>query len=196
MSACREGSTAIERALRALDRTFYASLYRESLGAVRDADEARDLVQETFIKVWQRCATFQGDSELLPWMRAILRRLILDRLRRPERELPLVDDERVSASIEAHLAEVSIDQVRRPDDEAGRRQLEACFAAGWQRFEAAAPSHAAVMRWVVEDGLGPAEISELLGRSPGATREFISQCRKRARVHLADWYELAFGQER
>ena len=39
------------------------------------------------------------------------------------------------------------------------------------------------------------EIGELLGRTPGATREFISQCRKRARLHLIEWYELAFGGE-
>ena len=49
------------------------------------------------------------------------------------------------------------------------------------------------MAWIVEDGLDHAQIGELLGRTPGATREFISQCRKRARLHLAEWYELAFG---
>jgi hypothetical protein len=30
------------------------------------------LFRKTFIKVWQRCATFRGDSELLPWIKAIL----------------------------------------------------------------------------------------------------------------------------
>jgi RNA polymerase sigma-70 factor, ECF subfamily len=195
MSACREGSAALERALRALDRTFHAVLYRESLRALRDADLAQDLVQETFIRVWQRCASFKGDSELLPWIRAILRNLILDQLRRPEREQACFDDEAMQAVIESRLAESADAGMPRPEEAWRRGQLEASFAQGWQRFEQAAPAHAAVMRWVVEDGLTPLEISTLLGRSPGATREFLSQCRKRARQHLAEWYELAFERD-
>ena len=52
-----------------------------------------------------------------------------------------------------------------------------------------------MIAWIVEDGLTHEEIGELLGRTPGATREFISQCRKRARAHFAEWYELAFGND-
>jgi len=38
------------------------------------------------------------------------------------------------------------------------------------------------------------EIAALLERTPGATREFISQCRKRARTYLAEWHALAFSE--
>jgi DNA-directed RNA polymerase specialized sigma24 family protein len=50
------------------------------------------------------------------------------------------------------------------------------------------------MTWIVEDGLSNDDIAELLNRTPGATREFISQCRKRARHYLAGWYALASEQ--
>src|SRR5271168_17269 len=73
MRACREGGSSIAQALRELDRSFFAILYGGSLRTLRDPDAARDLVQDTFIKVWQRCASFRGDSELLPWIKAILR---------------------------------------------------------------------------------------------------------------------------
>ena len=46
------------------------------------------------------------------------------------------------------------------------------------------------MTWIVEDGLSNDDIAQLLDRTPGATREFISQCRKRARVYLAEWYAI------
>ena len=193
MQACRDGGAAIEQALRALDRAFYAILYRDGVRAVRDADLARDLVQETFIKVWQRCATFRGDSELLPWIRSILRHTILDRLRVPDRDVALEQDGAVIGEVERHLAAGS---ARSGDDPARRRELGACFARCWERFERAAPAHAAVLAWIAEDGLTHDEIGQLLGRTPGATREFVSQCRKKARVHLAEWYELAFGKER
>lgn len=193
MRACREGGDAIERALRALDRSFFAVLYRESLRVLRDGETARDLVQETFIRVWRRCATFRADSELLPWIRAILRHAILDRLRRTQPEVPLDTDTATDGQVARRIAELSAELVATPDDETRRRQLAECFAKCWRSFESAAPQHAAVMSWIVQDGMSNEQIAELLGRTPGATREFISQCRKRARRHFAEWYELAAG---
>lgn len=194
MRACREGGARIEQVLRTLDRSFHSRLYASSLRSLRDTEAARDAVQETFIKVWSRCATFQGQSELLPWIEAILRHTIFDRLRRPDREVPMPEDDSMSAEMLAGLFEAPIGTVRSPPDEAERAELAECFERCWVRFETACPAHASVIRWIVADGLEVSAISELLDRSPGATREFISQCRKRARIHLAEWYELALAQ--
>ncbi len=194
MRACREGGRSIEHALFALDRAFFSVLYRECVRSIRDRDAARDLVQDTFIKVWRRCATFHGESELLPWIRAIQRRAILDWLRRPRREIPMdtVGGE-LTAEVAQRIADLSAQNIATPIDAQRRHELQRSFQRCWQRFESAAPAHAAVMTWIVEDGLTNEQIGELLGRTPGATREFVSQCRKRARRHFAEWYELAFG---
>ena len=92
--------------------------------------------------------------------------------------------------------QLAVDPAPLTEDPVRRRELDACFERGWRKFEEASPSHAAVLAWIVEDGLSNEQISELLGRTPGATREFISQCRKRARLHLMEWYALAFGGAR
>jgi len=191
--ACREGGAAIERTLRELDRAYFERLYREAARGLRDPDSALDLVQDTFIKVWLRCATFQGDSEVFPWIKSILRHGLLDRLRRTGREVGLESDIGSTPELEARVLELSIDAVSTPGDEAHRGQLDECFRRCWEHFEHAAPSHALVLSWIVDDGLSHEEIAALLGRTPGATREFISQCRKRARTHLAEWYALAAG---
>jgi RNA polymerase sigma-70 factor (ECF subfamily) len=194
MRACRDGGHAMETALLTLDRTFFSVLYRECVRTIRDQDVARDLVQDTFIKVWRRCATYHGDSALLPWIRAIQRHAILDWLRKQRREIPMDESSgELNAEVGRSIAELSAEQISTPADEARQVELQACFVRCWQRFERAAPSHAAVMAWIVEDGLTHEEIGKLLDRTPGATREFISQCRKKARVHFAEWYELAFG---
>ncbi|MGH8328783.1 MAG: RNA polymerase sigma factor, partial [Steroidobacteraceae bacterium] len=184
MSACREGGAAIERALRLLDRSYYGALFRESVRGLREPESARDLVQDTFIKVWLRCATFQGDSELLPWVKSILRHGLLDRLRKSAGEVAIDTAESQAGETQQLILELSEETIPRPDSEAVRAQLDDCFQRCWQRFEAASPSHALVIAWIAEDGLTHEQIGELLGRTPGATREFISQCRKRARVHL------------
>lgn len=195
MRACREGGTAIERALRRLDRDFFSLLQARAQRFLRSADAARDLVQETFIKVWQRCALFRGDSDLLPWIEAILRNALLDQLRRSHREVPFDAEDSMNTELSARVAELSMREIARPDDDLRRDQLAQCFQRCWQRFESEAPRHAAVISWIAADGLSHEAIAELLDRSPGATREFISQCRKRARVYLADWYQMAFGRD-
>ena len=197
MRACRDGGERIEQALAELDRAYFPILYRDCARAVNDSETARDLVQETFIRVWQRCATFRAASELLPWIKAILRRATIDFLRRRQRERlreASLDDDELGAETERRLLELSAEDVPMPEAEASRRELAECFQRCWMRFEQTHPAHAAVMAWIVHDGLTNEAIAELLDRTPGATREFISQCRKRARGYFAEWYELAFGR--
>ena len=190
MRACREGGAAIERALRELDRSFFAILYQGGLRTLRDPDAASDLVQETFIKVWQRCATFRGESELLPWIKTILRHGAIARLRRPSREIAMENELGLTEEAAQGIAALSVALNPTPDEIA--RQLERAqeFRDGWARFQQAHPLHASVLAWVVEDGLSIDDIAQLLDRTPGATREFVSQCRKRARAHLGAWYQL------
>lgn len=191
MHACREGGARIEAALRALDAEFASLLRRECRAVVRDTGRADELVQETFVKVWQRCATFRGDAELVGWIRGILRHAIVDAFRAAKPEEPLEDEEgALSARATASVVARSMAARDGPDDALARDQEEACYRRCFARFEADFPLHASVMRWIAEDGLSNAEIEGLLGRSPGATREFVSQCRKKARIYFADWYDL------
>src|SRR6185312_11735086 len=138
MRACREGGAAIEGALRLLDRSYFGALFRESLRGLGDREAARDLVQDTFIKVWLRCATFQGDSEVFPWIKSILRHGLLDRLRRAGREVSLEDESGSTSDLETRVFELSMDTVPTPHDEARRSQLDDCFRRCWERFEHAA----------------------------------------------------------
>lgn len=195
MRACREGGSAIEQALRHLDRAFFAILYRDAVRTLRDPAAARDLVQDTFIKVWRRCSTFRGDSDLLPWIRTILRYGAIQSLRGSVREVPLDDHDGLTEEASRRLYEMSIEGNPTPERLARQREQADQFRRCWQRFLREDPLHANVMTWVVEDGLSNEDIAELLDRTPGATREFISQCRKRARYYLADWYALVSESE-
>jgi DNA-directed RNA polymerase specialized sigma24 family protein len=58
------------------------------------------------------------------------------------------------------------------------------------------PQAAAAIAWVAEDGLSIDELSALLGRSRGATRQFLSQSRKKARIYLDPWYRLVVDEEK
>jgi DNA-directed RNA polymerase specialized sigma24 family protein len=101
------------------------------------------------------------------------------------------DHEGLTAEASRHMLDLSVECNPTPEQLARQREHMATFREGWRRFQHEDPLHASVMTWVVEDGLSTEDIAQLLERTPGATREFISQCRKRARLYLAEWYALA-----
>lgn len=193
--ACRNGGRQIEAWLRVVDREHGARFYREAAAALRSWQAAEDVVQDAMVKVWQRCATFRGVGDPIAWIHQVVRHTLLDALRQRQaqalREEPLQgDDGQLTPQAEAAVAGLSPTQVGTPDAALAEHQVEAVFRHCFGQFAAAHPEHATVLRWVVEDGLDNADIEALLERSPGATREFISQCRKKARPFFAPWYAL------
>lgn len=195
MQACREGGRLIESWLRVFDRQHGAALYREAAVALRSWQAAEDVVQDGMIKVWQRCASFKGPNDPLAWIRQIVRNTMIDAVRARPPEQPLQDDEgELTAEAQSAVNRLSASTVTTPDETLRSHQVERVFRRCFDRFAAAHPEHAMVLRWVVEDGLDNAEVELLLDRTPGATREFISQCRKKARPFFADWYALVSPQ--
>lgn len=193
--ACREGGRKIEAWLRVVDREHGARFYREAAAALRSWQVAEDVVQEAMIKVWQRCLTFQGTGDPIAWIHQIVRHTMLDALRhnnlRASRESPLQDEDgQLTPQAEHAVAQLSEEHGATPEGVLAEHQVELVFRQCFERFAAAHPEHATVLRWVVEDGLDNAAIEVLLERTPGATREFISQCRKKSRPFFAPWYAL------
>lgn len=192
MRACREGGRLIDAWLRAFDREHGAALYREAASVLRDWHAAEDVVQDALVKVWQRCSGYRGDGHPVGWVRMVVRRALLDLLRARWPDAPLHDDDGELTPEAAH----AVQQAAREAGDAvvgtlHQQQLDALFQRSLQRFAAAHPEHAMVLRWVAEDGLDNDQLQRLLGRSPGATREYVSQCRKKARPFFAEWHALA-----
>jgi RNA polymerase sigma factor (sigma-70 family) len=196
MQACRQGGAALDSALRALHEDYARALFRDARLAIGNAESARDLVQDALVKAWRRCAQFRGDSELYPWLKRILRHAVIDYLRSSRPEQPLTDDQgQPLAEVEAALREAAGALAASPEQAMQGREIEAVYRACQARFAHDHPLPASVIRWIAEDDLTNAEIGALLQREPGATREYISQCRKKARVYFADWYRLVLQDD-
>src|SRR5437868_2942300 len=175
--ACRQGGHHIEHWLRVVDREHGARFYREAAAALRSWQAAEDVVQDAMVKVWQRCATFHGTGDPLAWIHQVVRNTLLDALRqrRPTQELSTLSDDAAPPELQAELAEIARQHSHTPEQQLSEQQREAVFRACFDAFSRAHPEHATVLRWVVEDGLDNDTIQALLDRTPGATREFISQ---------------------
>lgn len=79
MIALRDGSTA---ALEALMAVYWAPLVRWAARELGDEDMARDLIQETFVQVWQRRSRWASKGSPRAYLFCITRNLVIDERRR------------------------------------------------------------------------------------------------------------------
>lgn len=84
---CRRGDAL---AWEALVRRYQSRVYAVAFHYMRDADEARDLAQDVFIKVYRNLNSFTGEG-FLPWLLRLTRNGAIDRLRRKKARPPATD---------------------------------------------------------------------------------------------------------
>ncbi len=89
---CQQGEKA---AFRGVVQTYQRMVFSLSLKLLCDEEEARDMVQETFIRVWQRMGEYDTQKNFTTWIYTIATRLCLDRLKRMQQVVSMPDDELV-----------------------------------------------------------------------------------------------------
>jgi RNA polymerase sigma-70 factor (ECF subfamily) len=87
-------------AFRKLVTMYQQPAYRLAFRILGNEEEARDAVQECFIKVWQKIGSFDTSRAFIPWMSRILANTSLDRLRTIKRHTT-IPIEMVSRKLEA-----------------------------------------------------------------------------------------------
>jgi RNA polymerase sigma factor (sigma-70 family) len=194
MRACAGGQREFARAFRTVVDDHAKGLFAHARFVLRDPVAAQDMVQDTLLKAWQRCHQFRGQSELFTWLRRILSNHMLDRLAAaPPPAQPWVDDEgHVVPEVESALGSQALPA--NPESLAAEAERMQVFEAGFERFSGAHPVEAAVLRLVVTDEMAMDDLARHLGKSLGATREYVSQCRKKARPFLAEWFRMCAQQ--
>ena len=70
IARCRQGDAL---AWEALVRAYQGRILGLARHYMRDHEEARDVAQEIFIKLYERLETFQGDARFVPWMLSLAR---------------------------------------------------------------------------------------------------------------------------
>lgn len=143
-----------------------------------NAADADDIVQETFVNIVRYCDNYQGDSPLAAWLWRIARNCMTDHFRRTKaRPAENLDDEGWDA------LEQESEAMRTFDSPSANDTLEDCVERGFAEFAKNFPERAhALSLW--KEGFDTAYIAAAIQRTQGATREYISQCRKRIEEFL------------
>ena len=92
ITRCQQGE---KDAFRWVVKTHQRMLFSLALKMLCDEEEAKDIVQETFIRVWQSIRTYNPEKPFTTWIYTIVSRLCLDRLKRMSRIVTMPEDELV-----------------------------------------------------------------------------------------------------
>jgi RNA polymerase sigma-70 factor (ECF subfamily) len=150
----------VARGDRAAFRILYAQagprLFAICLRMMRARDQAEDVLQEAFIRIWERSWQFDPEKgEALAWLATVTRHCALDRLRRSAAPLVAFDDD-VVAEIDAEVAACG-------DEGAGLRR---CLEHLREDYR-----NAVVLAYV--NGLTHEELAVRLGRPAGTIKSWV-----------------------
>jgi RNA polymerase sigma-70 factor (ECF subfamily) len=96
LERCRRGD---QLAWEALVRQYQGRVYSLAWHYVRNQEEARDVAQEAFVRIYNKLSSFKDSEMFLPWMLRLTRNVCIDHLRRAKARPP-ADDVAIDAGIE------------------------------------------------------------------------------------------------
>ena len=167
---CRRVAERDDAAFDLLVERYQQRAYGIAWSILRDTEEARDLSQEAFIRLYENAHRFRGQAKFSTWFYRILVNLCLDHRRRNRwwrRAVvaPSSVHEDSGAPVDA-LVESQPAPAHDPLDDLDREQVMKQF---WVAVDGLSPQQRAVLRLVVED-LPTSEIASVLGCSEATVR--------------------------
>ncbi len=136
----------------------------------RDSDQAMDIVQDGFIKVFNSLERYTGIGSFEGWMRRIIVNLCIDRFRRLKRDFVLLDD---NTALENY--EEDIDEEENEDDNEIYNITQEQIIEAMQQLS---PAYRTVFNLYVFENYSHQDIAEALEISIGTSKSNYAKARK------------------
>lgn len=125
-----------EQAFNYVFKEYYKSLSQFSYSFIKDQDKAESLVQEVFIKIWEKREGLAHIDNLLSYLMAMVRNISLDYLRKEKVNLKLYLKIKPEESVNTTEEELSINEFEEKMLKSVRNLPEKCrIAFELSRFE-------------------------------------------------------------
>ena len=173
-------------AFRQLVERYQRRVYQLALGMMKDADEAMDISQETFVRVHRYLPSFKGDSSFFTWTYRIAMNLCLDAQRRRNRGERIDVSEGDEAEIEAAMDPPSA-ALAGPQRAALNSELKDKIE---EALAGLSENHRAILLLREVEGLSYEELAKVLGIRKGTVMSRLFHARlkmqKKLREYLGD----------
>ncbi len=161
----------------ALHKMFYGKMKAVCLRYTRDNDQAMDVVQEGFVKVFTNLEKYTGVGSFEGWMRRIMVNLSIDRFRRLKHDFVLLGD---NQNLEEWEDEV--------DDDAEDNEMDAIYDITPEQIidamQQLSPAYRTVFNLYVYENYTHQDIAEALGISVGTSKSNYAKARKNVKKLL------------
>lgn len=162
IEGCINGDRRMQQALY---ERFAPKMYGVCLRYAGNAEEAEDILQESFIKVFKKIGSYRGEGSFEGWIRRIFVNTAIEHFRKKTYLQPITEQE--ESSVEGNYLSV-LDNLAEKDIVNLVQQLS--------------PGYRTVFNMYVVEGYTHRQIAEILGISEGTSKSQLS----RAKIILQD----------
>jgi RNA polymerase sigma-70 factor (ECF subfamily) len=156
---------------------------------VRDEQDAREIVQEAFLRVYRGLDRFNGGSTFFTWLYRIVTNLAIDFMRKPARREEELDEGRSIADDARPVLYANVDGAD-PLDVVRRGEI----AERIQRaLDDLPPYHRGVILMRELEGMSYEEMAQAMGVSKGTIMSRLFHARQKLQKALADCYQHQIG---
>lgn len=177
-------------AFRGLVERHQRRAFAVALALVRDENDARELVQDAFLRAYKALPSFQGSSSFFTWLYRIVTNLSIDLIRRPGRQIADVDERAEESGDDRDLPFVGRLDGADPADVVRRREIAGRLQAA---LDALPSYHRAVIVMRELDGMSYEEMAHAMGVSKGTIMSRLFHARQKLQRALVDCYSEQIG---
>jgi RNA polymerase sigma-70 factor (ECF subfamily) len=169
IDGCLKGD---RRSQQAIHKMFYGKMKAVCMRYTRDSDQAMDVLQEGFLKVFNNLDKYTGVGTFEGWMRRIMVNLSIDRYRRLKHDLVLLSEQN---DIENWGGETDDET---DDSEEGEEIYDITPEQIIDAMQQLTPAYRAVFNLYVYEDYTHQDIAEALGISVGTSKSNYAKAKK------------------
>jgi RNA polymerase sigma-70 factor (ECF subfamily) len=177
ISRCQQGD---QEALKDIFDKYHKKVYRIAYGVVRQREEALDVVQEVFIKLFRSVKNFKGRSHFYTYLYRMVMNTAIDHKRKAAKQF-------MSSLDEEGGFEPSDEAERGPERILLQKELEERVKLAMDKLP---DEQKAALIFRDVEGLSYQEMAEAMGCSIGTVMSRLHYGRKRMQESLKDYVKL------
>lgn len=173
VDGCIKGKRKYQKQLFEL---YYGKMMAVCMRYARDKDEAQDMVQNGYIKIFKKLDVYNFEGSLEGWIRRIMVNTAIDKIRKNKRDpFSLEDDHRVQ-NIEEDVPFLD-------DEEEEETKIKAEVAI--KAISNLSPAYRTVFNMYVIEGFTHKEIADYLGISEGTSKSNLAKAKQKLKAELS-----------